>query len=231
MVTKSYIDTEVSQISLYHTKFTPKNPKYTICIVHGFGEHSTRFKLIADFYARNDFEVLLVDLRGFGYSGGVRGCGEVRELENDVIMMLRTAKTNLPLFIYGHSMGGLVVIKLLLDKPELNVSGVIITSPLLGLAKNMHFDWMKKQFMNHLGDHLSDFIINSRVNPTALTKKTKYLHTIFDDRLMLPFMSVKMAKYLFQALDYVKAHSKDFRYPIIIFHGKQDTVTNPEDSR
>lgn len=90
---------------------------------------------------------------------------------------------------------------------------------------------MKKQFVNHLGDHLSDFIINSRVNPTALTKKTKYLHTIFDDRLILPFMSVKMAKYIFQALEYVKTHSKDFRYPIIIFHGKQDTVTNSEDSK
>lgn len=70
----------MSQISLYHTRFTPKNPKYTICIVHGLGEHSTRFKLIADFYARNDFEVLMVDLRGFGFSGGVRGCGEIREL-------------------------------------------------------------------------------------------------------------------------------------------------------
>lgn len=62
--------------------------------------------------------------------------------------------------------------------------------------------------MKYLGDHLSDFIVNSRVNPTALTKKTKYLHTIFDDRLMLPFMSVKMAKYIFEGLDYVKQHSK-----------------------
>lgn len=55
--------------------------------------------------------------------------------------------------------------------------------------------------MHYLGDSLGDFIVNSRVNPTALTKKTKYLHTIFDDRLMIPFMSVKMAKYLFEGLD------------------------------
>lgn len=123
-------------------------------------------------------------------------------------------------------MGGLVVIKLLLDKPDINVSGCIITSPFLGLAKNMQFNWAKRQFMNHLGDQLSDFIINARINPTALTKKTKYLHTIFDDRLMIPFSSVKMAKYLFEGLEFVKKNSKNFRYPIIIFHGKQDTVTN-----
>lgn len=115
--------------------------------------------------------------------------------------MLKNARADLPLFIYAHSLGGLVTIKLLIDKPELNVSGCIITSPLLGLAKNMHFNWVKRQFMHYLGDHLADFIVNSRVNPTALTKKTKYLHTIFDDRLMIPFMSVKMAKYIFEGVD------------------------------
>ena len=140
--------------------------------------------------------------------------------------MLKTARSDLPLFIYAHSLGGLVAIKLLLDKPELAVSGCIITSPLLGLAKNMNFNWAKKMVIHHLGEDLSDFIVNSRVNPTALTKKTN-----LDDRMMLPFMSVKMAKYIFEALDFVKAHQDEFRYPIKIFHGKLDTVTNPEDSR
>lgn len=82
-----------------------------------------------------------------------------------------------------------------------------------------------------LGEDLSDFIINSKVNPTALTKKTKYLYQIFEDRMMLPFLSVKMAKYLFEAVESVKARQNEFRYPVIIFHGKLDTVTNYEDSR
>ena len=105
------------------------------------------------------------------------------------------------------------------------MSGCILTSPLLGLAKNIHFNWIKKQFIHHLGDQLSDFIVGSQVNPTALTKNKQFMHTIFGDRLMLPFMSVKMAKHIFEALDYVKKKGDDFRYPIIIFHGKQDTVT------
>ncbi len=50
---KQYIDTEIPQIKTYHTKYSPPNPKYTIVIVHGFGEHSTRFKYIADFFAKN----------------------------------------------------------------------------------------------------------------------------------------------------------------------------------
>ena len=80
IINKNYIDTEVEQIRLYHQRYIPPNAKYTICIIHGFGEHSTRFKSVADFFAKNQFEVLMVDLRGFGFSGGARGCAEVREL-------------------------------------------------------------------------------------------------------------------------------------------------------
>jgi lysophospholipase len=145
-----------------------------------------------------------------------------------LIILIKKARASLPLFIYGHSLGGLVTIKLLLEKSNINVSGCIITSPLLGLAKNLNLNWIKRQFVHYLGDHLSDFIINSQVNPTALTKKTIHMHTIFEDRLILPFLSVKMAKHIFDAIDYVSKKGKEFRYPIIIFHGKLDTVTDTE---
>lgn len=95
----------------------------------------------------------------------------------------------------------------------------------------MHMNWFKKKFLTLIGEDLSDFIVNSKVNPTALTKKTRYLYKIFEDRMMLPFMSVKMAKYLFEAVDFVRMKQDDFKFPVIIFHGKLDTVTNYEDSR
>jgi hypothetical protein len=79
----------------------------------------------------------------------------------------------------------------------------VITSPLLGLSKNLNFNWFKKKFVHCFGNHLSDFVVNAQVNPTALTKKTKFIHTIFEDRLILPFLSVKMAKHIFDAIDYV----------------------------
>ena len=62
------------------------------------------------------------------------------------------------------------------------------------------------------------------INPTALTKNNKYMHNIFEDRLMLPFLSAKMAKSLFDSVDWVRNNMHKFNYPIIIFHGKQDTV-------
>lgn len=49
--------------------------------------------------------------------------------------------------------------------------------------------------------------------------------------MMLPFLSVRMAKYLFEAVDFVQKKQDQFKFPIIIFHGKLDTVTSYEHSR
>ena len=62
------------------------------------------------------------------------------------------------------------------------------------------------------------------INPTALTKNNKYMHNIFEDRLMIPFLSAKMAKSLFDAVDWVQKNWHKFNYPVMVFHGKQDTV-------
>lgn len=42
------------------------------------------------------------------------------------------------------------------------------------------------------------------INPTALTKNNKFMHNIFEDRLMIPFIGVKMARSLFLCLEWVR---------------------------
>ena len=100
-------------------------------------------------------------------------------LQNDVITLLSQARPELPLFIYAHSMGGLITAKLLLDRPNLNVSGCILTSPFLSLPKDRKISFMKLFIVRQIGDELEDLIVNSMVNPTALTKNNKFLHSIF----------------------------------------------------
>ena len=225
-LTKKYLDSALLNVRLYHTKFTPAVPRYSIAIIHGFGEHSGRFHEIAKYFACHDYEALLIDLTGFGYSGGPRGCTTVEMMVNDVITLLGQANPELPLFMYSHSMGGMVTMRLLLERPELRVSGCILTSPFLGLPADRHFPWAKLYFVKQFGDDLEDLILNSMINPTALTKNNKYLHNIFEDRLMLPFLSAKMAKSLFEGVDHVRATMHRFNYPVIVFHGKQDILCN-----
>lgn len=145
-------------------------------------------------------------------------------MQNDVITLMTQARPELPLFMYAHSMGGLVVMKLLLQRPEIKVSGCVLTSPFLGLPSDRHFPKAKLWVVQQLGDDLEDLIINAMINPTALTKNNKYMHNIFEDRLMLPFLSAKMAKSMFDSVDWVQKRMHSFAFPVIVFHGKKDSV-------
>lgn len=69
------------------------------------------------------------------------------------------------------------------------------------------------------------------VNPTALTKNNNFMHNIFEDRLMIPFLSVKMAKSLFTSIEWVQEHMHRFKVPVIVFHGKKDSVVDYEGSK
>lgn len=98
-----------------------------------------------------NYEVLLVDLRGFGYSGGARGCAETEQLQRDIITLIKKANIEIPLYIYAHSLGGLLTISMLIDYPYLNVSGIIITSPFLGFPEDKGFGKIKTWALKQLG--------------------------------------------------------------------------------
>ena len=140
------------------------------------------------------------------------------------------ARPDLPVFLYAHSLGGLTIVKLLLTRPTLPVSGCIITSPLLEFPRDRQASFMKLFVINQIGDELEDIIGNAMVNPTALTKNNKFMFTIFEDRLMIPFLSIKMGKSILNTLKWVQARFDKFNHPAMVFHGKKDTVVNYQGS-
>lgn len=132
-IIRGYIGGYGDELRLYYTKFEPHLKKASLCIIHGFGEHQGRFLHVADFFAKNHFAVHLIDLRGFGYSGGARGSQNIPQLHMDIEVLMRQVSKELPLYLYGHAMGGLLIITLLMRNPHLKIAGIITTSPLLNL--------------------------------------------------------------------------------------------------
>ena len=66
-VTRGYTNGTGKQLRLYYTKMEPIGHKIaSLCIVHGFGEHSGRFLDIGENFVKSGFVVHLIDLRGFG---------------------------------------------------------------------------------------------------------------------------------------------------------------------
>lgn len=109
-----------------------KPPQAVVCLVHGLGEHSGRYVHVADHLTADGFAVLTMDIRGHGKSAGVRG--HINSIDNfldDIDHLLREAENRYAgeqRFLYGHSLGGFLVLLYTLKRQPV-LAGVVSSSP------------------------------------------------------------------------------------------------------
>ena len=64
---------------------TDKTPQAAVCLVHGLGEHSSRYQHVAEAFNRAGFAMLAFDHRGHGKSPGKRGHIRTRRISGKSI--------------------------------------------------------------------------------------------------------------------------------------------------
>jgi alpha-beta hydrolase superfamily lysophospholipase len=128
--------------NIYKTEFfgqywKAKETKAVVVLVHGMGEHSTRYVHLAKKLTSNNFSVVAFDHFGHGKTAGKRGHNPsfkaVLESVKKTIEKAKELFPNKPIFLYGHSMGGNVVVNYDLKQKD-TIRGIIATSPFLKLA-------------------------------------------------------------------------------------------------
>lgn len=126
------------EIKGYHWRVS--QPSHIVCIIHGIGEYMTRYDRIANSFNKNGVSVLGMDLRGHGLSSGKIGhCAPRRDVLADVDSLICYAQKyyeNVPIILYGHSMGGNIVLDYK-ERGKLNSipKGYIISSPWVSLVR------------------------------------------------------------------------------------------------
>jgi acylglycerol lipase len=123
--------------SLFAQRWAPKGEaKAEVLVIHGYAEHSGRYRELAEAFGIMNIATTAVDLRGHGTSSGRRGF--VRRFEEyhfdiDAGFSLMQGKSR---FLLGHSNGGLAALDYVaLKQPSL--AGLVVTSPLLGLPPSV----------------------------------------------------------------------------------------------
>lgn len=83
-------------------------------IVHGLAEHSGRYEHVGSHFAEEGIDTFALDQRGFGQSGGERAwVDRWSRFHDDLaerVAAIRAAHPGQPLVMYGHSLGGLVIL-------------------------------------------------------------------------------------------------------------------------
>jgi alpha-beta hydrolase superfamily lysophospholipase len=125
-------------ISLHVTDYLPALPVTArIMLMHGLGEHSGRYRHVADFFCARGFAVRTYDHRGHGHSGGARGdVPDDDALLNDAALVwsdwISRSASGVPPFLFGHSMGGLFAARFATSKLQA-MRGLILSSAALAL--------------------------------------------------------------------------------------------------
>lgn len=120
-------------VELFSSEAPVEDPRGAVILAHGFGEHRGRYKGFVEALNDAGYDTWSFDFTGHGTSGGKRARVDVRQLigqhlqiRREVLGRSRTDR----LFLFGHSMGGLITLaSTLLDPTHIEASAV--TGPAL----------------------------------------------------------------------------------------------------
>jgi alpha-beta hydrolase superfamily lysophospholipase len=106
-----------------------------VAIVHGWSDHGGRYGNVVEHLLPHGYAVYALDLRGHGLSDGQRGhigaWDEYRQDVHTLVTRLEREQSGAPLFLMGHSMGGLTVMEYAIHHPTRRLNGLVASSPLL----------------------------------------------------------------------------------------------------
>jgi alpha-beta hydrolase superfamily lysophospholipase len=221
------------ELSLFGQSWRPEDrPRAVICLVHGMGEHSERYAHVADALTQAGYTLISFDLRGHGKSSGPRGhIPSYEALMQDISFLLESANKKfpqLPFFLYGHSLGGNLVLNYVLRyKPQLK--GVIVTGPWLRLAfEPPAFKVTLGKMMNKIWPSFSQ---SSGLDTKVLSHDPHVVRAYENDPLVHDHISARMFIGIYQAGQWALEHASEFSLPLFLMQGGADKIISVEAGR
>ena len=131
----------VRGLSVYHQAWLPEGEaKAVVLIVHGLGEHSGRYANVVDALVPLGYGVYALDHIGHGKSEGEREMVKRFEDYTDTLTtyltMVKAEQAGKPIFLLGHSMGGLIASHYLLDHQDA-FAGAVISAPAVKIGEGI----------------------------------------------------------------------------------------------
>ncbi|PAX08610.1 alpha/beta hydrolase [Sphingomonas lenta] len=207
-------------------------PRGRLLLQHGFGEYAERY---VERYSRLiprltgvGFDVYAFDAPGHGRSPGRRGVVDVRELVARHLAARRElARGGGPLFLFGHSLGGLVTAASVAREPD-GVAAVVLSGPALLIEANAPTRWLAAPVAG-VAPALG---IRPPLDPAGVSRLEEEVRLYAADPMVyrgkLPALvgvtAVAVAREGW-------GRYPEWRAPTLVVHGTADTFTDPEGSR
>lgn len=209
-----------------------ENPKANILLQHGLGEYTTRYvqqysELIPKLNELG-FNVYGFDLPGHGYTKGVRGLVNMHEALDLHLKARAAIPTELPLFLFGHSLGGLVTIGSIMKNQD-GLAGAVVSASAMQKPSSI--------FERTLGAVMAKLKPEGpmplpRPGTEALTRDLDLIKVIDSDPLMDTGKAKNLvANTILEVSDQVWRWAENWKLPVLFIHGDKDTSTDHRNSQ
>lgn len=197
-----------------------------IGIIHGLGEHSNRYNDFAKYFCDKGFGIYSIDLRGHGLSEGKRGhinnFNTLLDDSEEMFIQIRKRNLNIPMIMFGHSLGGCIALNYLCQKKSKEIELAIISSPWLKtVIEPPKFLLLIQKLLSKLFPNLT---LNNRLNPKDLSKDTSVVENYIKDPLVHGRISIKMFSEVNKSIRKIETESNRIDIPILLIHGKKDKI-------
>ncbi len=208
------------------------NKRAVIALIHGLGEHSGRYQNVVDVLVPQGYAIYSFDHRGHGRSPD-RQCAHVNdwsEYRNDVrafVQLVQQREPGLPLFLYGHSMGGLITLEYVLHHPE-GLAGVIASAPAVSAVEASPLLLAVGRLMSRLKP---EFSLDSGLDAAGISRDTAVVEAYQKDPFVHGKVSARWSVAFTGAIAWTQAHAAEFQPPLLILHGEADRLVAPSGSQ
>lgn len=218
--------------SLFARAWVPAGvPNAAVCVIHGLGDHSGLYRHLCDALLRGGYAVSAFDLRGHGRSDGRRGHLRIGDAMGDIDLVLDDTRRRfgpIPCFLYGHSLGGLLVLHYALRRnPPL--AGVVAVGPPFHTALREHRARMLAA--RTLGAVFPSVTLRSGLDATLISRDPNVVAAYRADPLVHSRASLGFARDMMGAADEDLADANRFSLPLLLMHGGADRLNYPSGSR
>ncbi len=202
-----------------------------LALAHGYGEHSGRYMNVVQALVPHGYALHGLDLRGHGRSQGRRGhVDRWGDYEEDVRLFLefiRSQAPDVPLFMLGHSNGGLLALTCGLRYPQ-TICGVIASAPSLAPPNIAPVLLALGAALSHVWP---TFSMASGLDARRLSRIPEVVNAYRNDPLVQDIGSARLSTEMAAAREWVMAHASEWRLPLLLVVGCHDRLIPPQGAR
>lgn len=214
---------------VYAVEWGIKDARAVMGLIHGIGEHCRRYDDMAAWYNRHGVAMIGYDRQGFGRSEGRKGYAETyKEYVDEVANLLVECERRYPdrpVFLYGHSMGGHLLLRYLIRRNP-NISGAVVTSPHIRLSfkPNALLVGMGKLMRNLY----PTFTQENQLDTSKLSRNPAVKPAYDNDPLVHGKLTSRTGIDMLESAAELDNYSGGLKIATLMMHGTGDMITSSE---